>query len=320
MGNLGSGKYSLQTSSESWAFRGYYTLTGQRNGPSRANLGLIIFHKLRKNTLTYDKEGYIIELAQTKEALKVKAAAYLRVSTADQAGDDRYGLPAQRGAIEAYAAAQGIDVGGWYVDEISGASKPAERPGLQQLMAAAQGGTFTVVLVAKMDRVARDLYVSLFVEKELLLYGVEIISVTEPVAGRDPMQVAFRQMMACFAELEKSMITVRMSGGRRQKAQGGGYAGGGPALGYKAARGKKVLELDREKALTVKRVFELKEERPDYTLQGLADQLNKEGHSTAQGKKFKPMQVKRILDRKDFYSGVYSYTGVESEGLHQAII
>jgi site-specific DNA recombinase len=249
----------------------------------------------------------------------VKAAAYLRVSTEGQTGEDTFGVAAQEEAIKSYAAAKGIDVVTWYKDEgISGAT--LDRPGLQQLLTDAGRKCFDVLLVAKMDRVARDLFAALFIEKELLINDVEIISVSEPVSGRDPMNTAFRQMMGVFAELEKSMITARMTGGRKQKARGGGYAGGGAAIGYKAIRGGKVLQLDRVKALTVKRVFELREQQPKWSLQQLAARLNKEGHTTAQDKQFKAMQVKRILDRQGLYSGIYSYSGIEAEGQHEAII
>jgi site-specific DNA recombinase len=57
-----------------------------------------------------------------------------------------------------------------------------------------------------------------------------------------------------------------------------------------------------------------------WTLQQVANQLNREGHTTAQGKRFRPMQVKRILDRIDFYGGTYSYAGIQAGGQHQAII
>jgi site-specific DNA recombinase len=249
----------------------------------------------------------------------MKAVAYLRVSTAGQTGDDRFGIPAQEEAIKSYAASQGIEVITWYKDEgISGAT--LDRPGLLDLLSDASARAFDTLLVAKMDRVARDLYAALFIEKELFDSGVEIISVSEPVSGRDPMSIAFRQMLGVFAELEKSMITARLSGGRKQKARGGGYAGGGAAIGYTAIKGGKALQLNQDKALTVKRVFDLREERPGWTLQQLADKLNKEGHTTAQGKRFKPMQVKRILDRQGLYSGIYSYSGIEAEGQHATII
>lgn len=249
----------------------------------------------------------------------MKAAAYIRVSTEGQTGEDTFGMAAQEEAVKSYAAAKGIDIIAWYQDEgISGAT--LDRPGLQQILTDSADRRFNILLVAKMDRIARDLFVALFVEKELLLNNIEIISVSEPISGRDPMNTAFRQMMGVFAELEKSMIAARMTGGRKQKARGGGYAGGGAAIGYKAIRGGKALQVDQDKVLTVKRVFELRAERPTWTLQQLADRLNKEGHTTAQGKAFQPVQVKRILDREGLYSGIYSYSGIRAEGQHEAII
>ncbi len=82
----------------------------------------------------------------------------------------------------------------------------------------------------------------------------------------------------------------------------------------------KLLQLDQGKALTVKRVFALREENPDSTLQQVADQLNREGHTTAQGKLFKPTQIHRILNREKFYQGNYAYSDIEAQGQHQAII
>ena len=40
----------------------------------------------------------------------MKAAAYIRVSTENQVGEDRYGLASQRADIEAYAAREGHEI------------------------------------------------------------------------------------------------------------------------------------------------------------------------------------------------------------------
>ena len=247
------------------------------------------------------------------------AAAYIRVSTSNQLGEDKYGLDAQRDAITAYAERNGITIVEWYADEgISGGT--LDRPALQQMLKNASDGWFQQVLVAKTDRIARDLYISLFVEKELKVSGVELISVTEPLSGDDPLTSAFRQMTGVFAELEKNMITWRLSGGRKAKAKTGGYAGGGAAIGYKAERGSKVLHLDKAKAGTVRKVFELRQKYPDWTLQRIADNMNENGYSTAQGTEFKRMTVKRILDREALYSGKYVYAGIEAEEGKQTAI
>lgn len=120
--------------------------------------------------------------------------------------------------------------------------------------------------------------------------------------------------------MPKSNLAGGMSGGRKQKARGGGYAGGGAAIGYTSQRGAKVLELNQDKAATVQRVFEIHQDKPGYSLRQIAAQLNREGHTTAQDKPFQAIQVKRILDREALYSGQYSYAGIEAQGQHQAII
>jgi DNA invertase Pin-like site-specific DNA recombinase len=123
-----------------------------------------------------------------------------------------------------------------------------------------------------------------------------------------------------FAEFERSLITSRLSSGRKTKARQGGYAGGKAPIGYKAERGGKALTLDEEKASTVKRVFELRDTKPDASLKKLADILNAEGYTTKEGKPFHAMQVKRILDRQAVYEGRYKYSGIEAVGKHPRII
>jgi site-specific DNA recombinase len=248
-----------------------------------------------------------------------KAAGYLRVSGEGQIGEDKYGLAAQREAVETYAKAQGYEVAEWYVDEaISGAK--LDRPELTRLLNDAEAGQFAFVVVAKMDRVARDLMAQLWIEKELLRGNVELISVAEPFRGQDPANVLFRQVIGAFAQFERARIAERMAGGRKQKARGGGYAGGGAPIGYTAEKGAKVLSLDAEKAETVRRVFELADANPGASLEALAGMLNAEGHTTARGCSFKKMTVKRILDRREFYAGIYTYAGIEAEGKHEAIL
>ncbi|MGE5633339.1 MAG: recombinase family protein [Caulobacteraceae bacterium] len=249
----------------------------------------------------------------------MRAAAYLRVSTEGQCGEDKYGLADQRHDIEEYAKVQGLEIVEWYSDEgISGAT--LERPALQQILSDAGKKRCEVVLVAKMDRVARDLLAQLWIEKELLTHDVELISAKEPIRGQDPTNVLMRQIIGAFAQFEKSRITERLSGGRKQKARHGGYSGGGAPMGYKAERDSKKLHIDEGHAQTVRRVFELKEANPTATLQQMADMLNAEGSTTAKGARWQAMQVKRVLDKKDFYQGQYSYAGIQADGKHQPIL
>jgi DNA invertase Pin-like site-specific DNA recombinase len=245
----------------------------------------------------------------------MRIAGYMRVSTAGQIGEGHYGLDVQEETIRTYAEQNGHDLVYLFSDQgVSGAK--LDRPGLQDLLDHAD--EFTAVVVAKTDRVARDLMAQLWIEKELLKRDVELISIAEPVRGRDPSNVLFRQILGAFAEFERNMITDRLSSGRRKKAKGGGYAGGNVPLGYRRVRQSKKMAVDPSKTATVRRCFELRDE--GRTMADIASQLNTEGHTTARDKQFTPMQVKRILDNRDVYRGNYRYGGIESKGEHRPIL
>lgn len=245
-----------------------------------------------------------------------RGASYLRVSTDSQTGEDRFGLDAQRAAVDAYAKANGIEIVHYFTDACTGAT--IDRPQLQAMLEHAQHADFEVVIVAKLDRIARDLMLSLWIEKELKKHDIEILSVAEPMRGNEPETILFRQIISCFAEFEKSRINQRMTAGRKIKAQTGGFAGGKVPLGYVLDGGKIVV--DKNGAKTVRRVFQIREQHPTWTLAQVADRVNEGGFLTAQGKRFNPIQIKRVLDRRDFYRGEYRYSDVVARGQHAAIL
>ncbi len=126
--------------------------------------------------------------------------------------------------------------------------------------------------------------------------------------------------MELLDQYQRLEIALKLGRGRNKKAQQGGYAGGRVAFGYKAKKGQKSITVNETQALAVRRLFDIREQNPTWTLSELASQLNQEGFTTQQGKLFTKVQVKRILDRRDFYQGTYRYGDIEAEGLHQAII
>jgi DNA invertase Pin-like site-specific DNA recombinase len=113
---------------------------------------------------------------------------------------------------------------------------------------------------------------------------------------------------------------MKLSRGRRKKAQEGKYAGGGAVFGYIAKRSQKVLELDEHKAEIVRRVFTIRFEHPQFSLSVIANTLNLEGYTTTRGKQFGKSQIKRILDHEQFYKGIYSYGQITAQGQHISIL
>lgn len=91
----------------------------------------------------------------------MKAAAYARVSTADQV--DGFSLSAQLRAIRAHCASQGWTLAAEYTDEGVSASREsaALRPSFRQLMEDVDAGKVDVVIVHKLDRFSRNLTVTL---------------------------------------------------------------------------------------------------------------------------------------------------------------
>jgi DNA-binding transcriptional regulator WhiA len=57
--------------------------------------------------------------------------------------------------------------------------------------------------------------------------------------------------------------------------------------------------VDERQAITVRRVFQLKEEHSAWSLTQIAEAMNEEGFTTQQGSLFSKVQIKRI-----FYYGI----------------
>ena len=89
----------------------------------------------------------------------MKAVAYLRVSTEAQA-DEGYGLDAQRAAIKAWARAGRHRVVAWLADEgVSGSNGVESREALPEALAQIEDAKAGALVVARLDRLARNLTV-----------------------------------------------------------------------------------------------------------------------------------------------------------------
>jgi site-specific DNA recombinase len=175
-----------------------------------------------------------------------KAVAYLRVSTDAQANEDRHGLDIQRNEILEYCKKNNIELIEQYIDAGVSGSKMS-RPELDRMLKDAESKAFTQVIVAKLDRVARDTFAQLWIEKELLKHDIEIVSVAEPMSAADPAGQLFRTMISAFATFERARINDRMTGGRLEKAKTGKYSGGRPAIGYVADKNNNSLSVNNQK-------------------------------------------------------------------------
>ena len=144
----------------------------------------------------------------------MKAAIYVRVSTADQH------VELQLYDLRELAAKRGFEVVKEYRDcGVSG--KRARRPGLDALIADARRKKFSVVLVAAFDRVARSVKHFLQIMDEFESLGVVFISRRENVDTSGAMGRLFVTLIGSIAELESDLIRERvLAGMRRAKLDG----------------------------------------------------------------------------------------------------
>src|SRR3954454_11776105 len=192
------------------------------------------------------------------EALATKAVGYIRVSTEEQAANG-YGLNVQARAIRSFAESQGYTLVDVVSDPgVSGAKRPEDRPGFQRIIELAKAQRFSMLLLWKFDRLARNLLFSVTTVHDLKeQYGIVLRSVTEPIDTASPMGGMIFAILASFAAEERRVITGRTVAGKKEKASRGGFAGGAAPLGYKRDLQGGLLVNDAE-ATIVRQVFTMR--------------------------------------------------------------
>jgi DNA invertase Pin-like site-specific DNA recombinase len=220
------------------------------------------------------------------------AIAYLRVSTTGQ-GRSGLGLDGQRAAIEAFAAANGFVIAGEHVEVQSGKGADAldQRPQLATaLQAARKLGKGTSVIVAKLDRLSRDVA---FIAG-LMAQKVPFI-VAELGADADPFML---HLYAALAEKERALIAARTKAAL-QAAKGRGVTLGNPKLAQarEVANTRKKAEADQT-ASEVMPVIASIRQGGATSLRAIAAVLEARGvRAPRGGAVWTAMAVKRVIDR-----------------------
>ncbi len=218
--------------------------------------------------------------------MTTRAIAYLRVSTDDQ----NLGPEAQRSAIEAWAAAEGLTVAAWHVDHgVSGAAPLDARPGLLAAVGALQTGD--VLVAAKRDRFARDVVVAATVERVAAKAGATVATADGMSAEDSPEGALLRTMVDAFAAYERAVIAARTRSALAVKRSRGERVGSVP-LGYRLGADGVRLEADAGEQRTAARARQLRE--GGLSLRRVAEALNVEGYP-CRGARWRHGSVGRLL-------------------------
>ena len=243
--------------------------------------------------------------------------AYVRVSTDAQAGEDRYGVEAQKEEIRAYAERKGLKIQKWYQD--LGESGAKERPGFDAIVFGdVTNPPIDTVLVAKSDRVARDINVYYYYKMMLKKKDIELVSISEDFGMAGPLSVMLEAFIVCVAQIERARIADRTAAGRKIKASQGGYAGGRAPMGYHVVDG--MLAIEPKEAELVRFLFEQK--KKGATMMGAAEAANAAGFTNRGGEPVTFSNVRNIWRNEHTYRGWYRYgkDGEWVQGTHEPIL
>jgi site-specific DNA recombinase len=244
-----------------------------------------------------------------------KAVAYCRVSTNNQKIEGTIEL--QENAITEFCKSNNFTLVKSFNDNgISGGLE--NRSALSELFSyLEQNKEIRTVIIWKLDRLARNLYLQEHLIRKLEELKVTLVSAKEPnLDSTDPMRKAFRQFMGIVSELEKSFITMRLSAGRLNKARKGQYSGGRPAYGYSVKNGK--MKINQKEADIVQQIYKMKRYRR-MSYWDIVKELNQDKVKTANGGNWFAGTVRYLL-KNPLYKGVLTYKSIETKTPNLSIL
>lgn len=219
---------------------------------------------------------------------------YIRVSTDDQA----LGPDAQRAALERWCETRGARLVAVCSDlGVSGSAKLDRRPGLVEALAALAEHGAGVLLVAKRDRLARDVMLAAMVEAAAARTGARVVSAagegSEEANADDPSALLMRRLVDAFAEYERALIRSRTRAALAVKRRRGELTGTAP-LGSTVAADGRTLAPEPAEARALELVGEL--HGAGWSIRRIAAELDARG-VPARGDRWHPTTVARLVGR-----------------------
>lgn len=245
--------------------------------------------------------------------MQKRAGLYVRVSTPHQEKEG-YSIEAQTKKLEAYATAKDYHVVNVYTDAAFSGAK-LERPALTEMIQDIEDGKLDVVVVYRLDRLARSQKHTMYlIEDVFLKNNVDFISLMEAFDTTSSFGRAMIGILSVFAQLERDNITERMSMGKLERVKKGLYMGGGNVpFGYRYHPETDELTVDLGEAAWIRRMY-------DYFLHheaisGIVNKLKREFPTVPAYDKTIRRRIQSV-----YYIGKQKYGGKVYDAIHEPII
>ncbi|MBO5229271.1 MAG: recombinase family protein [Clostridia bacterium] len=246
----------------------------------------------------------------------IRAVAYCRFSSHNQREES---IDAQLRAIHEYARQNNMVIIKAYCDSAISGTSSADRKQFQQMISDAGKREFTKVIVHKLDRFARNRNDSYGYKLELKKHGVDVVSVLEHIDD-SPEGFLMEGVLDMLADFYSRNLGREVIKGMKENAYKSKFNGSRPPLGYclvprKDEYGNLVLSqrtgtelhdlaIDKEKAIIVKKIFDMVLERKTYP--EIIAYLKENDYKTNSNKDFTYEDLLRIL-RNERYTGTYIF-------------
>ncbi|MDP9426969.1 MAG: recombinase family protein [Actinomycetota bacterium] len=229
-----------------------------------------------------------------------RAALYARVSTEDQAGEDKTSLSEQLLYTRRRADTEGCSVNENHViaEEVNGRKSITQ--GLEKLRALAEAGDIDVVIVYKWNRLARSVakyegFIGL-----MKLCGVDVVSL-DGQANDTPTGKMFNRMMAVFSEFQRDDLVKTMQDGKLGQARRGNIVPGRfPPYGFVYNPVTRTYDVDEARMIHAAHLFRMVGVE-GKALWAVKRAFDRDGVPTpAGGRYWNPTTIGRVV-RNDIY-------------------
>ena len=263
----------------------------------------------------------------------------MRVSSEVQV--EGFSLDAQHRAIAEFCQARGWDITHQYADEGKSAwvESAAKRPEFNQMLIDAANREFDVVVTHSLDRLSRNLMVTLNAFHTFASNGVTYVSATQEIDYSTPEGKLFMTMVAAFAQYFSDNLSGHTRKGLRERVRQGLF-NGEPPFGYQRCDPEclgtndehRGCHIDPEAGPEVLSLFE-RYAYGSHSMSTLAGELNARGFRTngrsrspdtgdvheSKGGRFTNWSMRDILENQ-FYVGKVRHKQEQFDGCHQPIV
>ncbi|MDE7158715.1 MAG: recombinase family protein [Clostridiales bacterium] len=176
----------------------------------------------------------------------------------------------------------------------------------QEMIRQAECGEIDVVVVAKFDRLARDISDATTTAKLLNSYACYLLAGDDVCDASTPVGEFMRNILLAQNQFHARRAASDVMATDCNNARNGFTSGGAPAYGYKIV--EKRFVINEEEAPAIKLMFTMTENGKSYT--DIQNELKKLGYTTRKGTGFTPSTINSMLKNDKYYGTlVYNRTG-----------